>query len=113
MNVKIPTVIYADRSSFITLNRRNWKTRCYINCHSIKILYFLSCNSCDGNTTYTGKTVNFRHRMNNHVTACRFATEHPPINLIIMFLNVVIRTNIMKINCYVVNLTYIKWDFIQ
>ena len=46
-----------------------------------------------------------------------------------MFLNVVIRTNmfsrnlilkfmllwqsIMKINCYVMNLTYIKWDLIQ
>ena len=32
------------------------------------------CNSCDGNTTYTGKTVNFRHRMNNHITACRYRT---------------------------------------
>ena len=61
-------------SSFITSNRYNWKIRCRINCHSINVLYFLSCNSCNGNTIYTGKTVNFRHRMNNHITACRYGT---------------------------------------
>ena len=32
--------------------------------------FFLSCNSSYGSTTYTGKTVNFRHKMNNHITAC-------------------------------------------
>ena len=37
----------------------------------VLMLNFLSCNSCNGNTTYTGKTVNFRHRMNHHITACR------------------------------------------
>ena len=58
-------------SSFITSNGYNWKVRCDINCHSINVLSFLSCNSCDGNTTYTGKTVNFRHSKNNHKTACR------------------------------------------
>ena len=36
---------------------------------------FLSCNSCNGDTTYTGKTVNFRYRMNNHITACRCRTS--------------------------------------
>ena len=40
-------------------------------CHSTNVLYVLSCNSCNGNITYTGKTVNFRHRTNNHMTACR------------------------------------------
>ena len=76
MNVKIPAVIYAHRiykniySYFITSNGYNWKIRCHINCHSTNVLYFSSCNSCNGNTTYTGKTVNFRHRMNNHITAC-------------------------------------------
>ena len=29
----------------------------------------------DGNTTSTGKTVNFRHRINNHITACRYRTS--------------------------------------
>ena len=29
---------------------------------------FLLCNSCNDNTTYTGKTVNFRHsNKNKHV----------------------------------------------
>ena len=62
-------------SSFMTSNGYNWKIRCHINCHSINVLYFLSCNSCDGNTTNTGKTVNFRHRKNNHITACCYGTS--------------------------------------
>ena len=62
-------------SSFITSNGYNWKIRCHINCHSRNVLYFLSCNSCNGFTTYTGKTVNFRHRMNNHITVCRYGTS--------------------------------------
>ena len=41
----------------------------------INVLYFVSCNSCNGNTTYTSKTVNFGHRMNNHITACHYRTS--------------------------------------
>ena len=55
-------------SNFITSNGYNWKIRCHVNCHSINVLCILSCNSDNGFTTYTGKTVNFRHRMNNHIT---------------------------------------------
>ena len=64
-------------SSFKTSNGHNWKIRWHINCncHSTNILYFLSCYTCNGNTTYTGKTVNFRHRMNNHTTAYRYRTS--------------------------------------
>ena len=62
-------------SSFITSNGYNWKIRCHINCHSINVLYFLSCNSFSGNTIYTDKTVNFRHRMNNCITVCRYGTS--------------------------------------
>ena len=62
-------------SGFITSNGYNWKIRCHINCHSRNVLYFLSCNSCNGFTTYTGKTVNFSYRMNNHITACRYGTS--------------------------------------
>ena len=62
-------------SNFITSNGYNSKIRCNINCHSTNALYFLSRTSCNGNTTYTGKTVNFRHRMNNHITACRYGTS--------------------------------------
>ena len=62
-------------SNFIRSSRYNWIIRCNINCYSTNILYFLSCNSCNDNTTYTGKTVNFRHRMNNHITKCRYGTS--------------------------------------
>ena len=62
-------------SSFITSNGNNWKIRCHVNCHSTNILYFLSCNYCNGNTTYTGKNANFRHRMDNHITACSYGTS--------------------------------------
>ena len=41
----------------------------------VLMLNFLSCNSCNGNTTYTGKTVNFRHRMNNYKTASHHRTS--------------------------------------
>ena len=32
-------------------------------------------NSRNGNTTYTRKTVNFKHRMNNHIIACCYSTS--------------------------------------
>ena len=37
----------------------------------------MSCNFnfCNRNTTYTGKTVNFRDRISNHITACRYGTS--------------------------------------
>ena len=59
-------------SSFRTSSGYNWRIKCHINCHSINVSYFLSCNSCDGNTTYTERTVNFRHRMNNYITTCHY-----------------------------------------
>ena len=45
---------------------------CYIICHSINAFYFLLCNFWDGNTTHPGKTISFRHRINNQITACRY-----------------------------------------
>ena len=62
-------------SSFIASKRYNWKIRCHINCHSINVSCFLSCNSWNGFTTCTGKTVNFRYRINNHIAACRYGTS--------------------------------------
>ena len=49
------------------MDGHNWKIRCCISCHKTNILYFVSCN--------TGKTVNFRHKMNNHITACGYGTS--------------------------------------
>ena len=119
-------------SSFITSNGYNWKIRCHINCHGSNALYFLSYNSYDGNTTYTSKTVNFRHRMNNHITACRYGTStdtfdnhvfqcsnknecvtKEPYFDVSAFINNENEFSITKMNCYVMNLTCIKWDLIQ
>ena len=46
-------------------------------CHSIDVLYSFSGNSCSGNTTYTSKKVDFRHRM-TPITSCRYGTPAPP-----------------------------------
>ena len=68
-------VYIQECSSFITSNGYNWKIRFHINCPSINVLYFLSCNSFNVNTAHTGRAVNFRHRMNNHISECRYGTS--------------------------------------
>ena len=62
-------------SSFITSNGYNCKIIYHVNSNNIHVLYFLSYNSCNGNTTYTDKTANFSLRMNNHIIACRYGTS--------------------------------------
>ena len=111
-------------SSFITSNGCNCKIRCHINYQRTSVLYFLSCNSCNGNTTYTGKTANFRHRMNNHITACCYGTSPNKFeNHVFKCSNKnehVAKKTYFKVyafmtvnNCYAMNLTYMKWDLIQ
>ena len=57
---------------FETSNHKIWEVRCRITCDSINVLYFLTCNMCNGNTTKLGKTsTSFRARLNNHVSSCR------------------------------------------
>ena len=52
--------------SFTTANNTIWNIRSHITCHSKNIVYFLSCNLCQGRTNYIGQTTNLRNRMNNH-----------------------------------------------
>ena len=66
---------YIQECLRLALDKYNWKIGCHINCHSINVLYFPSCNSCNSSTTYPGKTLNFRHRMNNHITVCCHRTS--------------------------------------
>jgi hypothetical protein len=47
-----------------------WEVRCYANCNSLNILYFLMCNFCNLET-YIGKTDDGRERTNNHMSGCR------------------------------------------
>ena len=111
-------IVYTRMSKFDN-NGYKWKIRCHINCHSINVLYFLSYNSC--NTTYTGKTVNFRHKMNNHITACSYETSIKKFdNHIFKCSNKnkhVAKESYFKDGHWwkqiVMFLSYIKWDLIQ
>ena len=55
--------------SFKTSNNVIWYIRSRITCQS-KNIYFLKCTTCNYSTTYIGKSVDLRSRMNNHITSC-------------------------------------------
>ena len=63
-----------EGKSFITSNGYEWIIKCNINCKSKNVLYYLKCNGCN-EETYTGKTNDFRLRMNNHISGCRLGTS--------------------------------------
>ena len=42
-----------------------------VTCESKNVIYFLKCTRYNYSTTYIGKTVDLRSRMNNHITSCR------------------------------------------
>ena len=42
-----------------------------MKCQNKNVIYFLKCSSGNYSTTYIGKTVDLRSRMNNHITSCR------------------------------------------
>ena len=56
--------------SFHTSNNTLWIIKCFANCKSLNVIYFLRCNQCSKETKL-GKTDNFRERINNHRSACR------------------------------------------
>ena len=60
-------------ASFITQNGTEWHIKSKIDCNSLNVIYWLKCMKCNQKdaTTNTGKTWDFRERMNNHITACR------------------------------------------
>ena len=60
--------------SFKTSNGFDWQIRCYINCNSKNVIYFLKCTSCN-TTTYIGKTNNFRKRLNGHKSSSNLGTS--------------------------------------
>ena len=67
---KICKFYLQECSSFVTSKGVTWNVKCHATCKSLNVLYFLSCNSCN-NTTYIGKTDNFRNRTNDHISKCR------------------------------------------
>ena len=50
---------------------KKWLIRDNMSCSSKNVIYFLTCNQCDGYTTYIGKTNNLRFRTNQHISSCR------------------------------------------
>ena len=48
-----------------------WNIKSRITCDSKNVIYFLSCNMCNGNMNYIGQTTNLRQRMNNHISESR------------------------------------------
>ena len=59
--------------SFVTQNGTEWHINSRIDCNSLNVLYWLKCMKCNtkDSTSNTGKTWDFRERMNNHISACR------------------------------------------
>ncbi len=75
---KLCKLYIQECTTFVCSNGFNWEIRSHINCHSKNVLYFLKCLWCDRDnppTTNTGKTNEFRDRMNNHISACRLGTS--------------------------------------
>ena len=69
---KICALYLQECESFQTANGVTWEIRCFINCNSINVLYYLICNFCKRESC-TGKTDVIRDRTNNHITGCRHA----------------------------------------
>ena len=66
---KICNLYIKECQSFTLSNGKEWIIKCHITCNSTNVIYFLKCTDCD--TTYIGKTNNFRLRMNGHILSCR------------------------------------------
>ena len=67
---KLCRLYIQECSSLITANGIEWFIKGHITCNSVKVIYYLECVSCNGGTTYTGKTNIIRKRMSNHITCC-------------------------------------------
>ena len=57
-------------TSFLTSNGSTWDVKCYADCHSKNVLYFLICNVCNSES-YSGKTDDMRGRTNDHISKIR------------------------------------------
>ena len=59
-------------STFETSSGEMWEIKCKITCNTKNVIYYLKCNMCNGEVTYTGKTkTKLRQRTNNHISCCR------------------------------------------
>ena len=56
--------------SFVTSKGVTWDVKCFANCNSKNVLYFLICNFCNV-ASYTGKADVMRDRTNDHISKIR------------------------------------------
>ena len=56
---------------FTTANGTEWQIRSHVTCKSTNVVYFLTCNMCNGAMNYIGQTTNFQKRLNNHISESR------------------------------------------
>ena len=63
------STLYTKGGSIWHIEWHSLHIKCHINCNSTNVLYYLSCNCCNGRTTYIGKTsTSLRIRTNNHIS---------------------------------------------
>ena len=74
---KICALYLMEGNEFKLSNNKTWYIRSMITCHSVNVIYFLTCNMCN-NETYIGKTIGdtkhgrgFKVRMNQHISESR------------------------------------------
>ena len=59
-------------SSLKAANGKLSHVNSHITCNSKNVVYYLTCNKCNGNVTYVGITETpLRARTNNHISQCR------------------------------------------
>ena len=51
-------------------NGKEWHVKCFSNCNSHNVIYYLVCAFCE-KTTYIGIAESLRERTNNHISCCR------------------------------------------
>ena len=67
-NCKICKLYIQEGDSFVTAKGETWEVRCYADCHSLNVVYYLSCLFCSMEETYAGKTDVLRARTNQHIS---------------------------------------------
>ncbi|XP_065660058.1 uncharacterized protein LOC136083998 [Hydra vulgaris] len=68
---KLFSMYFQFVNHFTTSSGKVWYIKTSISCNSKNTIYFLSCNGCDGKTTYIGKTNNIRLGTYLHIYTCR------------------------------------------
>ena len=68
---KLCRLYIQECKSFTVANGSEWCIKGHITCNSKNVVYYVVCAFCMGKVSKTGKTNNFRLRMNNHISECK------------------------------------------